>query len=408
MKPLRKLLDKMKPTFSKGGKLGAFHSTFDAFETFLFVPKTTTKVGSHIRDSMDLKRTMSVVILALVPALLFGMWNTGYQHFLSIGQEVSFWQNFWFGFLKMLPLIIVSYVVGLGIEFAFAQARGHEVNEGFLVSGMLIPLIMPIDVPLWMVAVATAFAVIIGKEVFGGTGMNIFNPALLARAFVFFAYPSHISGDKVWIEGLAKGEGVIDGFSGATPLAIAGSGVGESAKSMGFDQFMDQLPSVQDMFFGFIPGSIGEVSTIAILLGAAILIFTGIASWKIMVSGAVGVLATGLLLNWLAPDAAGESPNYYMMMPAYYHLLMGGFAFGIVFMATDPVSAAQTERGKWIYGLLIGIMVVVIRVFNPAYPEGTMLVILFANLMAPLIDHYVVEGNIKRRMRRVKKAIAKS
>ncbi|MDR0661675.1 MAG: NADH:ubiquinone reductase (Na(+)-transporting) subunit B [Prevotellaceae bacterium] len=408
MKPLRKLLDKMKPTFSKGGKLGAFHSTFDAFETFLFVPKTTTKVGSHIRDSIDLKRTMSVVILALVPALLFGMWNTGYQHFLSMGQEVTFWQNVWFGFLKMLPLIVVSYVVGLGIEFAFAQKRGHEVNEGFLVSGMLIPLIMPIDVPLWMVAIATAFAVIIGKEVFGGTGMNIFNPALLARAFVFFAYPSRISGDKVWIEGLSKGEGIIDGFSGATPLAIAGSGVGESAKSMGFDQFMDQLPSVQDLFMGFIPGSIGEVSKVAILLGAVILILTGIASWKIMVSGVVGVLATGLLLNWLAPDAAGESPNYYMMMPAYYHLLMGGFAFGIVFMATDPVSAAQTERGKWIYGLLIGVMVVIIRVFNPAYPEGTMLVILFANLMAPLIDYYVVEGNIKRRLKRVKKAVAKS
>ena len=408
MKPLRKLLDKMKPTFSKGGKLGMFHSTFDAFETFLFVPKTVTKVGSHIRDSIDLKRTMSVVILALVPALLFGMWNTGYQHFLSIGQEATLWQNFWFGFLKMLPLIVVSYVVGLGIEFAFAQARGHEVNEGFLVSGMLIPLIMPIDVPLWMVAIATAFAVIIGKEVFGGTGMNIFNPALLARAFVFFAYPSHISGDKVWIEGLSKGEGIIDGFSGATPLALAGTGVGESAKSMGFDQFMDQLPSVHDLFMGLIPGSIGEVSKVAILIGAVVLILTGIASWKIMVSGVVGLLATGLLLNWLAPDPTGGNPNYYMMMPAYYHLLMGGFAFGIVFMATDPVSAAQTERGKWIYGLLIGIMVVIIRVFNPAYPEGTMLVILFANLMAPLIDHYVVEGNIKRRLRRVKKAVAKS
>jgi Na+-transporting NADH:ubiquinone oxidoreductase subunit B len=273
---------------------------------------------------------------------------------------------------------------------------------------MLIPLIMPIDVPLWMVAIATAFAVIIGKEVFGGTGMNIFNPALLARAFVFFAYPSHISGDKVWVAGLSSGEGVIDGFSGATPLALAGSGVGESARSMSFDTFMDQLPSANDMFMGFIPGSIGETSTLAILLGAVILIFTGIASWKIMVSGVLGVLATGLLLNFLAPDPAAGNPNYYMMVPAYYHLLMGGFAFGIVFMATDPVSAAQTERGKWIYGLLIGIMVVIIRVFNPAYPEGTMLVILFANLMAPLIDYYVVEGNIKRRLSRVKKAVSKS
>ena len=408
MKPLRKLLDKMKPTFSKGGKLGAFHSTFDAFETFLFVPKTVTKVGSHIRDSMDLKRTMSVVILALVPVLLFGMWNTGYQHFLSIGQEATLWQNFWFGFLKMLPLIVVSYVVGLGIEFAFAQARKHEVNEGFLVSGMLIPLIMPIDVPLWMVAVATAFAVIIGKEVFGGTGMNIFNPALLARAFVFFAYPSHISGDKVWVAGLSKGQGIVDGFSGATPLSFAANGTGEAAKSMGFDQFMDQLPSAHDMLMGFIPGSIGETSKIAILIGAVVLIIAGIASWKVMVSGVVGLLVTGLLLNLLAPDPAAGNPNYYMMIPAYYHLLMGGFAFGIVFMATDPVSAAQTERGKWIYGLMIGIMVVLIRVFNPAYPEGTMLVILFANLMAPLIDHYVVEGNIKRRLKRVKKAAAKS
>ncbi len=408
MKPLRKLLDKMKPTFSKGGKLGAFHSAFDAVETLLFVPNKVTKVGSHIRDSIDMKRTMTVVIIALVPALLFGMWNTGYQHFLSIGQEVAFWPTFWFGFLKMLPLIIVSYVVGLGIEIAFAQARKHEVNEGFFVSGMLIPLIMPIDVPLWMVAVATAFAVIIGKEIFGGTGMNIFNPALLARAFVFFAYPSHISGDKVWVEGLSGGQGVIDGFSGATPLALAGNGVGETAKSMGFDQFMDQLPSAHDLFMGFIPGSIGETSKIAILIGAIILIYAGIASWKVMVSGVVGVLLTGLLLNWLAPDPTGGNPNYYMMMPAYYHLLMGGFAFGIVFMATDPVTAAQTERGKWICGLLIGVMVVIIRVFNPAYPEGTMLVILFANLMAPLIDHYVVEGNIKRRLKRVKKAVAKS
>ena len=408
MKLLRKLLDKVKPTFSKGGKLGAFHSTFDAFETFLFVPKAVTKVGSHIRDSMDLKRTMSMVILALIPALLFGMWNVGYQHFLSIGQEATVWQNFWFGFLKMLPLIVVSYVVGLGIEFAFAQSRGHEVNEGFLVSGMLIPLIMPVDVPLWMLALGTAFAVIIGKEVFGGTGMNIFNPALLARAFVFFAYPSHITGDKVWVAGLTRGEGIVDGFTGATPLSFAAEGTGEAAKSMTLDTFMDSLPSAHDMFMGFIPGSIGETSKVAILIGAVILILTGIASWKIIVSGIVGLLGTGLLLNAISPDPALGHPNFYMMMPAYYHLLMGGFAFGIVFMATDPVSAAQTERGKWIYGLLIGIMVVLIRVFNPAYPEGTMLVILFANLMAPLIDHYVVEGNVKRRLRRVKKVTVKS
>lgn len=408
MNPLRKLLDKMKPTFSKGGKLGAFHSTFDAFETFLFVPKTVTKTGSHIRDSIDMKRTMSIVILALVPALLFGMWNVGYQHSLSVGQEATLWENFWFGFLKTLPIIVVSYAVGLGIEFVFAQVRKHEVNEGFLVSGILIPLIMPVDVSLWMVALGTAFAVIIGKEVFGGTGMNIFNPALLARAFVFFAYPLHITGEKVWVTGLTKGQGIIDGFSGATPLSIAEGGTGEIAKSMTFDTFMNQLPSAHDMFMGFIPGSIGETSKLAILIGAVILILTGIASWKIMMASVVGLLGTGLLLNALAPDPALGNPNFYMMMPAYYHLLMGGFAFGIVFMATDPVSAAQTERGKWIYGLLIGVMVVLIRVFNPAYPEGTMLIILFANLIAPLIDHYVVEGNIKRRLRRVKKAVGKS
>ena len=407
MKSLRNLFDKMKPTFSKGGKLGAFHSAFDAVETLFFVPNEVTKVGSHIRDSIDMKRTMTVVIIALFPALLFGMWNTGYQHFLSIGQESTLSQNFWYGFLKMLPLIVVSYAVGLTIEIAFAQSRKHEVNEGFFVSGMLIPLIMPIDVPLWMLALATAFAVIIGKEVFGGTGMNIFNPALLARAFVFFAYPSHMSGDKVWVADLAKGEGIIDGFSGATPLAIANTGVGESAKAMTFDTFMDKLPSANDMFMGFIPGSIGETSTIAILIGAVILIYTGIASWKIMVSGVIGVLATGLLLNCLAPDPTGGNPNYYMMLPAYYHLLMGGFAFGIVFMATDPVTAAQTETGKWIYGLLIGVMVVLIRVFNPAYPEGTMLIILFGNLMAPLIDYYVVDGNIKRRLKRVKRVATK-
>lgn len=402
MNPLRKLLNKMKPTFSKGGKLGMFHSTFDAFETFLFVPNTVTKSGAHIRDSIDLKRTMSMVILALLPVLLFGMWNVGFQHYSSLGVEVSLWENFWYGFLRMLPLIIVSYVVGLGIEFAVAQVRKHEVNEGFLVSGMLIPLIMPIDIPLWMLAVATAFAVIIGKEVFGGTGMNIFNPALLARAFVFFAYPSHMSGDKVWVSGLTNGTGIIDGFSGATPLSYAAMGSGEAVKGLNFESYIDQLPSVHDLFFGLIPGSIGETSTLAIVIGALILIFAGIASWKIMLSGVLGTLAIGYLFNLVAPDALGDSPNFYMMIPPYYHLLMGGLAFGLVFMATDPVSAAQTEKGKWIYGFLIGALVVVIRVFNPAYPEGTMLVILFMNLMAPLIDHYIVEGNIKRRLKRAK------
>lgn len=381
MKAIRKLVDNIKPTFSKGGKLGFLHSTFDAFETFLFVPDVVTAKGTHIRDSIDLKRTMTMVIMALVPALLFGMWNTGHQHFLSTGAETDFLATFFYGFWKVIPMVIVSYGVGLGIEFAAAQIRGHEVNEGYLVTGMLIPLIMPVDLPLWMLALAVAFSVIIGKEVFGGTGMNIWNPALIARAFAFFAYPSYMSGDKVWIAGLGKGEGIVDGFSGATPLANAQAGL--------------ELPSFQDMFFGFIPGSVGETSTLAILIGAALLIYTGIASWKIMVSTVAGGLLTGLLLNALAP-----SPDSYLAIPAWYHLVMGGFAFGAVFMATDPVTGAQTERGKWIYGFLIGLLAVTIRVFNPGYPEGMMLAILLMNTFAPLIDHVVVQKNIKRRLRR--------
>jgi Na+-transporting NADH:ubiquinone oxidoreductase subunit B len=383
MKFLRDFLDKIKPTFEKGGKLYMFRSTFDAFESFLFVPNTTTKSGTHIRDINDLKHTMTVVLVALMPALLFGMWNVGYQHTLATAGNLHFWSMLWFGFLKVLPIIIISYIVGLGIEFISAQIRGHEVNEGFLVTGMLIPMIMPVDCPLWMIGLATAFAVIIGKEVFGGTGMNIFNPALLARAFVFFAYPSQISGDKVWIAGLGKGDGIIDGFSGATPLAEAASGD------------IDKLPSITDLFFGFIPGSIGETSTLAILLGAAILIYTGIGSWKVILSCVIGALAAGFLCNAFAANA-------YMELPAYYHLIMGGFAFGAVFMATDPVSGAQTETGKWIYGFLIGVLAVTIRVFNQGYPEGMMLAILFMNAFAPLIDHYVVEANIKRRLKRAK------
>jgi Na+-transporting NADH:ubiquinone oxidoreductase subunit B len=371
MKILRKFLDKIKPSFEKGGKLSKFHSTFEGFETFLFVPKTVTTNGCHIRDSVDMKRIMSVVVLALVPCLLFGMWNVGFQHFKSAGEIPTLLPTFWFGFLKVLPIILVSYIVGLGIEFAFAQVRGHEINEGFLVTGMLIPLVMPVEIPLWMVALATAFAVIIGKEIFGGTGMNIWNPALLARAFIFFSYPTHISGDKVWV--------AADGYSGATPLSNAAAGL--------------DLPSVGDMFFGFIPGSIGETSKLAILLGAALLIFTGTASWKIMFSGIIGTLAVGYLFN-----AIGG--NSYMEIEPYYHLLMGGLAFGLVFMATDPVSSSQTETGKWIYGFLTGALVVAIRVFNPAYPEGTMLVILLMNTFAPLIDHYVVAANIRRRLKR--------
>ncbi|HBZ26082.1 MAG TPA: NADH:ubiquinone reductase (Na(+)-transporting) subunit B [Rikenellaceae bacterium] len=381
MKAIRKLVDNIKPTFSKGGKLSFLHSTFDAFETFLFVPNTVTKKGSHIRDSIELKRTMTMVIIALLPALLFGMWNVGYQHSLATGANMDFWQIVLYGFIKVFPMVVVSYVVGLGIEFVSAQIRGHEVNEGYLVTGMLVPLIMPVDLPLWMLALSVVFAVIVGKEVFGGTGMNIWNPALIARAFAFFAYPSHMSGDKVWVAGLTKGEGIVDGFSGATPLANAQAGL--------------DLPSFQDMFLGIIPGSVGETSTLAILLGAALLLFTGIASWRIMLSVFAGGLLTGLFLNLVAP-----SPESYLAVPAWNHLVMGGFAFGAVFMATDPVTGSQTEKGKWFYGFLIGFFAVIIRVFNPGYPEGMMLAILLLNTFAPLIDHIVVQASIKKRLRR--------
>ena len=380
---LLKQIKKIKPQFEQGGRFGKLRSVFEGFETFIFVPEKVTSRGSHIRDYMDMKRTMTVVIVALLPALLFGSYNIGLQHTRAFGIEGwSLMQMFWFGFLKILPLIIVSYVVGLGIEFVAAQLRGHEINEGYLVTGMLIPLIMPVDVPLWMVAVSVAFAVIIGKEIFGGTGMNILNPALTARAFLFFSYPGWMTGDKVWIEGLTRGTAV-DGFSGATPLALAK-----------LDEF-DRMPSAMDMFIGTIPGSVGETSVIAILIGALILIATGVGNWRIMLSMTLGALGLGLLLN-----LAGSSE--YSQLPAYYHLLMGGFAFGAVFMATDPVTAAQTNTGKWIYGALTGIMVVVIRVFNPAYPEGTMLAILLMNVFAPLIDHFVVNANINRRLKRLK------
>ena len=381
MKALRKYVDNIKPHFEKGGKFEKLHSTFDAFETFLFVPNQVTKKGSHIRDAIDMKRTMIMVVVAMIPALLFGIWNIGFQHYKSVGVDALFWDNVLFGLGKALPIIVVSYVTGLAIEFYFAQIRGHEVNEGFLVSGMLIPLVMPPDVPLWMVAVATAFAVIFGKEVFGGTGMNILNPALTARAFLFFAYPAYMSGDKVWIAEKA------DAYSGATPMALATSGETES------------MPDVMDMFFGFIPGSIGETSAFAILIGALILIITGVGSWRIMLSVILGGLFMGVGFNlWGA--------NEYMQLPAYYHLIMGGFAFGTVYMATDPVSASQTTRGKYIYGFLIGVVAVLIRVFNPAYPEGMMLAILLMNVFGPLIDHYVVQGNIKRRLKRMKAVTA--
>lgn len=382
MKGLRRYLDKIKPQFEKGGKFEKLQSTFDAFETFLFVPDKVTLSGSHIRDSVDLKRTMSMVVLAMMPPLLFGMWNVGYQHFLANGITSGLWQNFWFGFVQVIPIVVVSYVTGLAIEFAFAQKRGHEVNEGFLVTGMLIPLVMPPDVPLWMVAVSTAFAVIFGKEVFGGTGMNILNPALTARAFLFFAYPKDISGDKVWIVDKP------DAWSGATPLGDAMVGA------------VDKIPAPMDMFLGFIPGSIGETSTLAIMIGAFILLVTGVASWRIMFSVVLGGLFMGLVFNIFAI-------NDYMRIPAWQHLVMGGFAFGAVYMATDPVTGAQTLKGQYIYGFLIGFFAIMVRVFNPAYPEGMMLAILFMNIFSPLIDHYVVQSNIGKRKKRWQKVSVK-
>ena len=390
MNGLRNLVDKIKPTFEKGGKLGFLHSTFDAFETFLFVPNTVTKRGAHVRDCVDLKRVMIMVVIALVPAMLFGIWNTGYQHSEAFGLGWGFWNIVLYGLVKVLPLYIVSYLVGLGIEFVSAQIQGHEVNEGYLVSGMLIPLIVPVDVPLWMLAIAVAFAVIIGKEVFGGTGMNIWNPALLTRAFLFFSYPSMMSGDTVWTGGVTRfmnegvafqaGNGLVDGFSGATPLANA--------------TLENLSPKFMDMIIGTIPGSVGETSVIAILIGAFILLWTGVASWKIMLSSVVGGLAIGYL-----GYAVGATD-----LPGYYQLVMGGFLFGTVFMATDPVTSAQTECGKWIYGFLVGALAVTVRIWNPGYPEGMMLAILLMNTFAPLIDHYVVEGSIKRRAKKVKTA----
>jgi len=381
MKALRNYLDKIKPQFKEGGKFEKLHSTFDAIETFLFVPDKTTFRGSHIRDSIDMKRTMSLVLIALIPALLFGIWNVGYQHFLSLGQQAGFGEIVGYGLMKVIPIIAVSYIAGLGVEFIFAQYRHEEVNEGYLVSGMLIPLVLPVDIPLWMVAVASIFAVIIGKETFGGTGMNVFNPALLARAFIFFAYPAKITGDTIWTGGLTKGVGVVDGFSGATPLAKAASGA------------IDQIPSLHDLFFGFIPGSIGETSKLAIIIGAVILIATGIGSWRIILAGVLGGVSMTLIFN-------AFSANAYMTLSPLTQILMGSFLFGMVFMATDPVTAAQTNRGKWIYGFLAGFLSIMVRVFNPAYPEGNMLAILLMNAFAPLIDYYVVEANIKKRLKR--------
>ena len=370
--------------FEKGGKLWFLHSTIDAFDTFLRVPGTVTRTGAHVRDAVDLKRIMIIVVLALVPAALFGMWNVGYQHSLATGVESGLFANFWYGLLKVLPLYIVAYLVGLGIEFASAQIRNEEVNEGYLVSGMLIPLIVPVDVPLWMLAIAVAFAVLFGKEVFGGTGMNFLNPALLCRAFLFFSYPSKMSGSEVWIS-LRNGESLVDGVTGATPLAYANEGLA-AVNNAGF--------SAWDLFAGTVPGSVGETSVIAILIGAVILIWTGVASWKIMISSVGGAL----LVGWLG-NVCGATD-----IPAWYQLIMGGFAFGTVFMASDPVTSAQTECGKWIYGFLVGALCVVVRLFNPGYAEGMMLAILLMNTFAPLIDHYVTSAAISRRMKRVRTA----
>ena len=382
---------------------------FGAFHTFLYAPNDTTHSGGHIRGADDLKRTMNMVIIALIPALIFGMFNAGYQHYVSSGVidtfttgffRPEFWSfdNFIVGFWKTLPLIIVSYVVGLGIEIFFAAKNGHEVEEGYLVTGMLVPLIVPIDIPLWMLAVAVIFGVVIGKEVFGGTGMNILNPALLIRAFLFFAYPTWMSGDKVWVTGavertkeIAAGSNA-DAISGETVLGAMAQG-------------QEIAYSAWDMFYGFIPGSVGETSTLLILLGGLFLIFSKIGSWRIMLSSVLGALVMGFIFNQVtAAGIIGESSKFYTLMNTEFwqHLLLGGFAFGAVYMATDPVTASQTNKGKWIYGFLIGFISILIRVFNPAYPEGVMLAILLMNVFAPTIDHYVVQGNVKRRMKRLK------
>ena len=373
---LRKKLDEIKRPFQKGEKFEKFAPAVNAFDTFLFVPNHTTKTGSHIRDAVDLKRTMVTVIIALLPALVYGIYNTGYQHFSQLGGDFSFLDAFIHGAWKIIPMIVVSYVVGLSIEFAFAVYRGHEVNEGYLVTGLLIPMIMPVDIPLWMVAVSVAFAVLIAKEAFGGTGMNILNPALTARAFAFFAYPTYMSGNKVWVSEASS----MDGVSGETILGILAA-----------DGKVNY--SIFEMFQGSIPGSIAETSTLWIIVGATILIATGIGSWRIMLGSVLGAAFMGFLFNlWGA--------NSLMSFSWMNHLVVGGFAFGVVFMATDPVSAAQTAKGKWIYGILVGIFCIMIRVFNPAYPEGVMLAILLMNVFAPTIDHYVIQGNINKRKKR--------
>jgi len=404
--------------FKEKNKNKKWIPAFNAIHTFLYLPNETTHNGTHIKVADDLKRTMNTVIMAMVPCLIFGMFNAGYQHNLAVGEiqavtsgffSSEFWTmaNFMIGFWKILPLIIVSYGVGLGIEFIFAIIKGHEVEEGYLVTGMLVPLIVPIDIPLWMLAVAVIFGVVIGKEVFGGTGMNILNPALTIRAFLFFAYPTWMSGDKVWVEGAV--ERTNDIAAGANLDAISGETIlGSLAQGKEFMLGGSEV-SVMDMFLGFIPGSVGETSVLLILLGGLFLIFSKIGSWRIMLSSALGAIAMGLIFNGVVDSGwITESSKFYGLMNTtwWHHLLIGGFAFGTVFMATDPVTASQTNKGKWIYGFLIGFISIMIRVFNPAYPEGVMLAILLMNVFAPTIDHYVVQGNVKKRMKRLKAKVA--
>ena len=382
MSALKKYLDKIKPNFEAGGKLHALHSLYDGFATFLYVPNTTSHTGTNIHDSIDSKRIMSMVVIALLPAMLFGMYNVGYQNALAAGTlaGTDFFELFLYGFLAVLPKIVVSYVVGLGIEFAWAQWKDEEIQEGFLVSGIIIPLIVPVGCPLWMLALAVAFAVIFAKEIFGGTGMNIFNVALVARAFLFFSYPTKMSGDSVWVAThsiFGLGNDLPDAFTCATPL-------GEVSQGLPVNQ------SLADMVLGFIPGSVGETSVVAIAIGAVILLWTGIASWRTMLSVFVGGGLTAALFGWLGLTT----------IPWYEHLVLGGFAFGAVFMATDPVTSARTEKGKYVFGLLVGFVAVLIRVKNPGYPEGMMLAILLANMLAPLIDYCVVQANISKRMKR--------
>ncbi|MDR3129335.1 MAG: NADH:ubiquinone reductase (Na(+)-transporting) subunit B [Tannerellaceae bacterium] len=400
MKVLKDFYESLRPHFEEGGRFSMFRSVYEGMDSFLFVPDTTSRTGVHIHDSMDAKRTMTAVIVSLIFPLLFGIYNTGYQHNLSIGADPGFVMTFLYGLLSVLPQLLVSYVVGLGIEFTVAQWKGEEIQEGFLVSGMLIPLIVPVDTPLWMIAVATAFAVIFAKEVFGGTGYNIFNVALVTRAFLFFAYPASMSGDKVFVRtaatfGIGGGE-VVDGFSGATPLGQVGIATKEMIGTFQAVDVTGQPLSTWDMFWGLIPGSIGETSVAAILLGGILLLYTGVASWKTMLSVFVGGAAVSALFNLVGTTVA-------MSLSPIEHLCLGGFAFGAVFMATDPVTSARTETGKYIYGFLVGAMAILIRVLNPGYPEGMMLAILLMNIFAPLIDYFVVERNITRRLQRVKK-----